>query len=179
MTRWAWLLALAAALACWAVAGQPWVSTGTGPLTGIAATDGAAQALPLAAIAGLGLSRWLRSWGRRVALVLIAAVLACAGPLALVRAGVVVDETAGTVVQPFGWTFLAVCLLGAVAAAIAVVEPVPSSRATGPTAPPDPSLSAWQSLDAGLDPTAETGTAPAGRPEWGERSTTANLKEPG
>ena len=179
MTRWAWLLALAAALACWAVAGQPWVSTGTGPLTGIVVTDGAAQTLPLAAIAGIGLSRWLRSWGRRVALVLTAVVLAAAGPLALARTGVVVDEQAGTIAQPFGWVFLVLGLVGAAAAALAVVEPPPVSRAAGPAAAPDASLSAWQSLDAGLDPTAETGTAPVGTPEWGERSTTADLKEPG
>jgi len=145
---------------------QPWWTAGerTGA-TGTQATSGAALALVLAALAGAFLTRFLRGWGRRLVTVVVALLLACGLLVALTAAvpaalpGSRLDAALAATATPWRWVYAASVVLAAAGAVLLLVAPPPSSR---PAPTPDSALDAWRALDAGDDPTTDSGRATGG-----------------
>lgn len=134
---------VAGALGGLVAAQQPW-----GEATGVAATSGLAQALPLAALGGVLLTLTLAPPGRRAVGVLVA----------LVAVGMV----AVGVQQPSaGWAlaYAAAGLIAAASAGLLAAKPGVTRRTVvpSPRAPVEDSLASWKAMDEGLDPT-EDGT---------------------
>lgn len=163
--------------------GQVWYRTAGHGFTGTEITDGAGEALALAALAGVAVTLLLGVWGRRVVGVLVAVLglgvlLVSAArrtptPAQLEQV-LGVRDTPGS---PTAWPWLCV----AAGAVVAVVGASFVTRAHRWRSPSDrfertparspsavsSSLDAWKALDAGADPTAFDGNltpeAPTGR----------------
>ncbi len=151
------------------VSGQVWYHTAGHGFTGTELSDGAVEALSLAALAGVGVTLLLGVWGRRVVGVLIA-VLGLGTLLVSVLRRI---PTTTQLVQVLGvpdtpgggtaWPWVAV-VLGAATAAVGVGFVLRAHRWSSPNARFDrdaggrqrvvaSNLDAWKALDAGDDPT--------------------------
>ncbi len=151
------------------VAGQVWYRTAGHGFTGTELSDGAVEALSLAALAGVGVTLLLGVWGRRVVGVLIAALGLGMLLVSVLRRTPTTDQ----LVQVLGvrdtpgagtaWPWIAV-VLGAVTAAVGVGFVLRAHRWTSPSTRFDrdgngrrrvvaSNLDAWKALDAGDDPT--------------------------
>ena len=152
-------LALLAATQPW------WTAVERAGVSGAQATSGAALALVLAALAGAFLSRFLRGPGRRIVTAVVAVLLASGLPIALTAAvpaalpGSNLDETLAVAATPWRWVYAGSVGLAAAGAVLLLFSPAPKLRAAST---PDPALDAWKALDAGVDPTTDTGRATGG-----------------
>ena len=151
---------------------QPWWTAGERTsITGAQVTSGAALALVLAAAAGAFLSRWLPPVGRRIVLGLVVVLAAGGVPVSLgAVAPAVPGSTLGDVLTlvatPWRWVYVAGAVLAAVGALLALLAGPAVPR---PVSTPDPALDAWKVLDAGDDPTMDTGERGVGGGEPSKR----------
>lgn len=162
-------LGLATGLAGAIVSGQVWYRTAGHGFSGTELSDGAVEALSLAALAGVGVTLLLGVWGRRVVGVLIALLGLGTLLVSVVRR----TPTSAQLVQVLGvhdtpgsqtaWPWVA-AVLGAVIAAVGVAFVLRAHRWRSPSARFDrdggrrrrvvvTNLDAWKALDAGDDPT--------------------------
>ena len=150
-----------AGLALLAPAQPWWTAVERAGVWGAQATSGSALALVLAALAGAFLSRFLRGPGRRIVTAVVALLLASGLPIALTAASpprcpAHLDETLAVAATPWRWVYAGSVGLAAAGAVLLLFSPAPGLRAAST---PDPALDAWKALDAGVDPTTDSGRA--------------------